>query len=206
MPWCPKCVAEYKPETDTCPDCGAPLIDGFPGLAEGVIPSRQREIALSAVQSLMLSCLSIAILIALTFASVRLPQYLPQYGWFWDLMILGCAAPVCAAVGFVSGRLRAKPMCLSGAAIGWLIPWAVFLMLMLRLDPGWAVRHGLLPTLLMWSGYCASAALAGIVGTVLGAQWKQRRDWARMVAFCAVLAAFAYFWAVILDFMLVCRD
>lgn len=202
MPWCPKCGTEYRPEIETCPDCGAGLIEEFPGLAEGVTTPRQRKIALAAVHSLMLACLSIAILIGPTFASVRLPQY----GWFWDLIILGCAAPVCAAVGFVSGRLRAKPMSLSGAAIGWLIPWAVFLMLMLRLDSGCTVRHGLPPTLLMWSGYCASAALAGIIGTVLGTQWKQRRDWPRMAAFCISLAALAYFWAVVLDFMLVCRD
>ncbi|MCX6345766.1 MAG: hypothetical protein NT018_11950 [Armatimonadetes bacterium] len=39
MPWCPECKTEYKPEFDTCSDCGVALVQEMPEKAE---PSAHR--------------------------------------------------------------------------------------------------------------------------------------------------------------------
>jgi hypothetical protein len=61
-----------------------------------------------------------------------------------------------------------------------------------------AIMEGGLPDMVLWFAWAATAAMAGIIGTLIGGQWKQRHDWPRMIAFCMVLAALAYFWTSIL--------
>ncbi len=137
-------------------------------------------------------------------------MYLPVCGGFyWDLMFMGCAAMLCGVTGFVSGRLDRGPRVLSDMIVGWLIPWTV-LCLWLLSSVGWnaqelVTRGQGLPELLVFSTWTLTAVVTGVIGTVVGLQWRRRRDWLRLATFCLLLLALSYFWSAMLDLTLVCR-
>jgi len=196
VPWCPKCVAEYRSEIETCPECGTTLIEEFPGLAEGVIPPRQREIALSLVMSLGLCCLSIAIAVGLMVASYmsRTPDT--------ALDPMASVVPISGAAGLLAGRMRGGPMTSWALAVGWLLPWVVPYIVAIANHvkyAGFGYQQCSLPVAIVgWLAYAASAAFAGVVGTVLGTRWKQRRDSATLFKFVAITIILAVFWAMAL--------
>lgn len=194
MPWCPKCVAEYPSETAACPECGGELVDQLPGLAEAVSP-QQSAWVLGAAKSFGAACFTIALIVGLFVVSWHLPVH---GSFFWDLMFLGCAALLCGATGFVSGRLDRAGNSLSGVIVGWLVPWAVLCL--------WSLSREGLSELVIFYTWTLTAVVTGVLGTLIGSQWRHRRDWPRLATFLLLLLALSYFWSAMLDLMLVCRD
>lgn len=207
MSWCPKCGSEYQPEVDVCPECGT-------AIGGAVKPAKLAKQAIEASGmmpavglSIGLVFLSVALLIGLAIVMTRVPGYDPDS---WDVIVFGCTAPVCAIVGFACSRLRKRPMQLIGSAIGWLVPWTIIgglytLAYWQEPDMGSVINLSVLPATLMFLVWTTTSGLAGMIGAVLGAQWKERRDWLRMIAFCVTLAVLVWFWATLFSFTIVAK-
>lgn len=125
MPYCPKCGSEYRPEIDTCSDCGQLLVPGSPPAEEDGEPSGLWTVIRYILAGLMAGMAVLAASAITAIAQRHSSPIAPAFA-----MVFLCVA------GLFTSLVQPKPT-LTRSAIVWFVPSSLPVALLLAglLDP-----------------------------------------------------------------------
>lgn len=133
MPWCPECRTEYRPEFDTCSDCGTALVPNDPQI--GSAPKQVRVWpSYAQVPGVAFFSFSVAVITCVTFGSLTVVfttigvECLGWTGPEWVYIGLSCllAINVYTTTSLYAGCTADQGFSPVYSAIGWLIGLAAF--------------------------------------------------------------------------------